>query len=144
MAEYKSKHGTVSRNNMELYMGFSDLRNLAAMVPEDKREGVKADYDRLEATVQGFTIAVKVRSRVPYTRIELEDDNAPFHFSIALNFNPQGEKTDFSIEVEAELNLMMKMMLGNKIQEGLDKAVDALVAVSEGRMPEGIDPSMFK
>ena len=90
MAEYKSKHGTVSRNNMELYMGFSDLRNLAAMVPEDKREGVKADYDRLEATVQGFTIAVKVRSRVPYTRIELEDDNAPFHFSIALNFNFPG------------------------------------------------------
>ena len=128
---------------MELYMGCSELRNRAAMVQEDKRDGVKADYDRLEATVQGFTIAVKVRSRVPYTRIELEDDNAPFHFSIALNFNPQGEKTDFSIEVEAELNFMMKMMLGNKIQEGLDKAVDALVAVSEGRMPEGIDPSMF-
>jgi hypothetical protein len=30
-----------------------------------------------------------------------------------------------------------------KWQEALDKMVDGLVAVSEGRMPEGVDPSMF-
>ena len=39
---------------------------------------------------------------------------------------------------------MMKMMLGSKIQEGLDKIVDGLVAVSEGRIPEGVDPEMLK
>ena len=39
---------------------------------------------------------------------------------------------------------MMKAMLGGKIKEGLDKIVDGLVAVSEGRAPEGVDPSMFK
>ena len=34
---------------------------------------------------------------------------------------------------------MMKMLLGNKIKEMLDRVVDGLVSVSEGRMPEGID-----
>ena len=34
-------------------------------------------------------------------------------------------------------------LLGGKIKEALDKVVDALVAMSEGRMPEGVDPSMF-
>ncbi len=53
------------------------------------------------------------------------------------------DKTDFSIELSADLNLMMKMMLGSKLQEGLDRMVDGLAAVSEGRMPEGIDPSMY-
>ena len=38
---------------------------------------------------------------------------------------------------------MMKMMLGSKLKDGLDKVVDGLVAVSEGRMPDGIDPSAF-
>ena len=31
-----------------------------------------------------------------------------------------------------------------QIKEALDKIVDALVAMSEGRMPEGMDPSMLK
>ena len=30
----------------------------------------------------------------------------------------------------------MKAMIGGKIQQGLDKIVDSLVMVSEGRMPE--------
>ena len=38
---------------------------------------------------------------------------------------------------------MMKALLGGKIKDALDKVVDALVALSEGRMPEGIDPSMY-
>ena len=38
---------------------------------------------------------------------------------------------------------MMKMMLGSKLQQALDQVVDSLVAASEGRMPEGFDPSQF-
>jgi hypothetical protein len=38
---------------------------------------------------------------------------------------------------------MMKTLLGSKLKDALDKVVDGLVAVSEGRMPEGIDPSMY-
>jgi hypothetical protein len=39
---------------------------------------------------------------------------------------------------------MMKTLLGSKLQEGLNKIVDGLVAMSEGRMPEGVDPSIFQ
>jgi hypothetical protein len=34
-------------------------------------------------------------------------------------------------------------LLGSKLKDALDKVVDSLVAVSEGRVPEGIDPSMY-
>ena len=33
---------------------------------------------------------------------------------------------------------MMKMLLGSKLQDALNKVVDGLQAVSEGRMPEGV------
>ena len=61
-------------------------------------------------------------------------------------FNPVSNdpyKTEFQIILEAELNFMMKTILGGKLKDGLDKMVDALVAMSEGRVPEGIDPSMM-
>ena len=144
-ASYSSKHGTVSRPQYELYMAFADLRNFAAMLPEDKRGAVEADYDTLVATVQNFRVGVKISARIPYSRIELVDWDAPFGFHVAFHFEPGSEsgKTDFWIDAEADLNLMMKMMLGSKIKDGLDKIVDGLVAVSEGRMPEGFDPSQF-
>ena len=144
-AQYKSKHGTVSRQPFELYMSFVDMRNFANMLPEDKRQGVKADFDTISVTVQGFNIGVKVVERVPYSRIEFADDGAPFQFNVTLHFDatPHPGQTDFYIEVGAELNLMMKMMLGSKIQGALDKMVDSLVDVSEGRMPKDFDPSQF-
>ena len=144
--EIKSKRGVVSKAPYELYMMFVDMRNFLNFLPEDKKEGVTADYDSIHAEVQGFNIGLKVKERVPYSRIVFQDDGAPFTFELALFFDPATDpyKTDFQIILDAELNFMMKTLLGGKLKEALDKVVDALVAISEGRMPEGVDPSMFK
>ncbi len=144
--EIKSKRAVVSKAPYELYMLFVDMRNFVQMLPEDKKEGVEADYDSLHASVQGFNIGVKVNDRVPYSKVVYEDDGAPFKFTMALHFDPATDpyKTDFQIVLNADLNFMMKTLLGSKLQEGLDKIVNGLVAMSEGRMPEGVDPSMFR
>jgi len=146
MTTIESKHGTVSRQPHELYMGMVDLQNFQRMLPEDKRGMIEASYDTLTATVQGFNIGVKVHNRVPYSLIELVDFGAPFAFHIELHFDPapiDPYKTDFWIKAEADLNLMMKMMLSGKIKEGLDKVVDGLVDASNGKMPEGLDPNAW-
>ena len=134
--EIKSKRGIVSKAPYELYMAFVDMRNLVQFLPEDKKEGVTAE-------VQGFNIGVKVTDRTPYSKIEYADDGAPFHFTLKMHFDPASDpyKTDFQIILDADLNFMMKTILGSKLKEGLDKVVDGLVAMSEGRMPEGFDPS---
>ena len=140
--EIISKHGIVSRSPFELYMAFVDMRNFLQMLPEDKRQDVVADYDTITATVQGFKIGLMVKERVPYSRIEFIDCGAPFSFGGSLHFDAyssEPSKTDFHIEFRADLNLMMKMMLSGKIRETLDKVVDGLVSLSEGRMPEGLD-----
>lgn len=143
--EIKSKHAVVSKAPYMLYMAFVDMRNFMQFLPEDKKEGVTADYDTLNAVVQGFNIGVRISERVPYSRIDFSDNGAPFSFTVSMHFDSAGapDKTEFYIELTADLNLMMKMMLGSKLQEALDRMVDGLVAVSEGRMPEGVDPSMY-
>ena len=145
MADFKSKRAVVSRAPYELYMVFVDMHNFVQFLPEDKKAGVNADYDSIQAEVQGFNIGVRVKDRTPYSKIEYMDDGAPFKFRIILHFDAASDpyKTDFQIEVEAELNFMMKTFLGGKIKDALDKVVDSLVAMSEGRMPEGVDPSMY-
>ena len=139
--DIKSKRAVVSRAPYELYMAFVDMRNFIQYLPEDKKNDVQADYDSLKATVQGFSIGVKVTDRTPYSKIEFADDGAPFKFTMVMHFDPASGpyKTDFQIELNADLNFMMKALLGSKMQEALDKVVDSLVAVSEGRKPEGMD-----
>ena len=144
--EIKSKRAIVSKAPYELYMAFVDMRNFVQFIPEDKKGDVAADFDSIHATVQGFNVGVKVVQRTPYSRIEFADDGAPFQFRLAMHFNAASAdpyKTDFQIVLEAELNFMMKTLLGGKLKDALDKVVDGLVAMSEGRMPEGIDPSMY-
>lgn len=145
MADFKSKRAVVSKAPYELYMVFVDMRNFVQLLPEDKKAGVNADYDSIQAEVQGFNIGIRVKDRTPYSKIEYMDDGAPFKFRIVLHFDAASDpyKTDFQIEVDAELNFMMKTFLGGKIKDALDKVVDSLVAMSEGRMPEGVDPSMY-
>ena len=143
--EIKSRHAIVSRQPYELYMGFTDMRNFGQFRPEDKKKGIEADYDSIKGTVQGFNVGVRVSERVPYSRIDFQDDGAPFRFSVSMFFDPAPEagKTDFHIEFSADLNFMMKMLLGSKLQDALDKMVTALADASEGRMPEGFDPSQY-
>ena len=40
-------------------------------------------------------------------------------------------------------SIMMKMMLSGKVKEALDKVVDGIVDASNGKMPEGFDPSQW-
>ena len=51
MVEIKSKKAVVSKAPYELYMLFVDMRNFVQFLPEDKKEGVEADYDWIHAQI---------------------------------------------------------------------------------------------
>ena len=138
-AHYTSKHGQVAKLPEELFMAFTDLRNFARMVPAGKVQAdIQADFDTLSVTVQGFKIGVRVDEREPYRLIRLGSTDSPVEFVGVLHFEPSAlpGRTDFWIDLDANLNFMMKMMLGDKVQQAMDKMVDGLVDASEGRMPQ--------
>ena len=138
-AHYTSKHGQVAKRPEEMYMVFTDLRNFEQMLPRDKVQAeIEADFDHLTATVQGFRIGVRVDDRQPYRLIRIGSSESPVEFVAVLHFEPSALPgyTDFWIDLDANLNFMMKTMLGGKLQQALDKMVDGLVDASEGRMPQ--------
>lgn len=137
-AHYASKHGQVAKRPEELYMAFTDLRNFAQMVPSGQLQAdIDADFDHLSVVVQGFRISVRVDEREPYRLIRLSSAESPVEFVGVLHFEPGviPGHTDFWIDLDANLNFMMKTMLGGKLQQAIDKMVDGLVDASEGRMP---------
>lgn len=120
-------------------MAFTDLRNFAQMVPQGQVQAdIQADYDTLTVTIQGFRIGVRVDDRQPYRLIRLGSAESPVEFVGVLHFEPSEVpgRTDFWIDLDANLNFMMKTMLGGKIQQAIDQVVDGLVDASEGRMPQ--------
>ena len=141
-AHYTSKHGQVAKRPEELYMAFTDLRNFAQMVPQSQVQAeIQADFDTLSVVVQGFRIGVRVDDREPYRLIRLGSTESPVEFVAVLHFEVSAipGRTDFWIDLDANLNFMMKTMLGGKLQQMIDKMVDGLVDASEGRMPQTPD-----
>ena len=138
MTHYSSKHGIVRRNPAELYMAFTDMSALTRFLPEDKKGDVSADYDSISVKVQGMNMGGRVVDRQPYSKISLKGEGVPFECSASLHFDPSADGTDFHVEVDADLNFMLKMMLGSKLQEALDRIVDGLVDASNGKIPEDI------
>ena len=116
-AHYASKHGLVSKRPEELYMIFCDMRNFSRLAPSGVQAEVTADYDCLSIVIQGFRISVRIDERMPYSLIRMSSAESPVEFVGALHFDPSAEpgKTDFSIVLDANLNFMMKSMLGSKI-----------------------------
>lgn len=120
-------------------MAFTDLRNFAQMVPAGQfKAEIEADYDTLSVVVQGFRVSVRVDEREPYRLIRIGSAESPVEFVGVLHFEPSAVpgRTDFWIDLDANLNFVMKTMLGGKVQAMLDKMVDSLVDVSEGRTPQ--------
>ncbi len=120
-----------------LFPLFSDLRNFVNNLPEDKKKEITATQDSILGKVQGFELGVEVEERMPFSYIKLKEYGmSPFHFNIWLNFTPEESGSRFNIVLEAELNMMIKMMIGNKLQEAVDKITEQLEMVLNGNIPQ--------
>ena len=120
---------------------FSDLRNFAANLPEDKKKDIVFDQDSIVGKVQGFELGVKIDERHPFSYIRLiEAGSTPIRFNIWLNFKPSDTGgTHFQIVAEIEMNMMIKMMVGNKLQDAVNQITDQLESVMNGKIPEGYE-----
>ena len=73
----------------------------------------------------GLRIAEKVENK--HVKIVGDGGNVPIDFSFWIQLKEVAERdTRIRMVLHAELNMMMRMMIGSKIQTGLDQAVEGL------------------
>lgn len=125
---------------MGIYGAFADLRNFSRALPADLKDKVQVDADSISGETHGIKLGVMVDERIPFSLISLKsNDQSPFPFKVSFHMEPVGfDSTLFHIEFSAELNMMMKMMIGSKLQEMVDKLSDQL----EKAIQTGVTPDM--
>lgn len=145
VTEVKGKEVLLKQTPFLLFNAFTDLRNFAASLPPEMKDKVEATADTIVAEVQGFRLGVRITERQPYSLIRLcEEGQSPFPFQVSFHFEPVGlDSTLFHIELRAELNVMMKMMLGSKLQEAVDRLTEQIEQAAAGQMPVEVNPQPF-
>lgn len=146
ITQVKGKVVTVEQPSYVLYTAFSDMRNFVAALPPDKKETVVATEDTIEGEVQGFKMGLKIAHKTPFSSIMFQNyGNTPFEFAITVFFDAiDSYKTEFHLELNADLPMMVKMMLGSKLQQGVDQITEQLGMALSGKIdPSKIDPEAF-
>ena len=143
--DIKGKTIVINKPSYALYSAFSDLRNFTANLPAEYRDRLEAGQDSLLFKVQNLSFGARIHNRVPFSRIDLEQfGQAPFPFLLSLFMEPADDRTTwFHIELKAELNMMMKMMLGKKLQEGVDAVTEQIARAASGETPADLSHVSF-
>lgn len=128
MQKYESKQHQILLPTEQIYTLISRFDNLTPAVG-DKVEEWQADEDRCSFKAKGFTVKLRIDERVSPKHIKIVGDEGgvPIDFGFWIQLHSAGPyDTRFRLVLHAELNMMMKMMIGGKLQEGLDQAAEAI------------------
>ncbi|MEE1102781.1 MAG: SRPBCC domain-containing protein [Alistipes sp.] len=129
MEKYESKQQQIFKPAARIFPFISRFDMLTPAL-QDKVEEWSATEDTCSFKVKGFTVALRIVERVENKHIKISGDEGagvPVDFSFWIQLHEVSESdTRIRMVLHAELNMMMRMMIGSKIQGGLDKAVEDL------------------
>ena len=138
LEKYVSKQQQVRKSAARIHPFISRFDMLTPAL-QDKDEEWRADEDSCSFKVKGFNVALRIVERVENKYIKISGDDTagsvPIDFSFWIQLHEVSDNdTRMRLVLHAELNMMMRMMIGGKIQGGLDKAVEGL-AMAFNQMP---------
>ena len=132
MSKYTSKVGKINKQDQFIYEFFSDFRNLESVIPKDKISDFEATQDTCKFKIDGIGQAgLKTIEKEPYKLIKISSDGkSPFSFDFWIqlkSIEDESNNTAVRLTIDAQLNPMMKMMVGKHLQKGIDSLVDHMV-----------------
>lgn len=126
MAEYISKQVKINRDDSVVYGSLCSFDNFTPML-KDKVEEWTATEDTCSFKAKGFTVKLMIIEKTPYSSIKIVGVDLPFETDFWIQIKKvDAYDTRLRLVVRAELNKMMKMMLGKKLQVGLDQMAEQL------------------
>ena len=137
MQEYISQQQRILRPARMIYDLVSRFDNLTPALA-DRVEEWRADEDTCSFKAKGFTVKLRIAEReAPKTvKIVGDDGGVPMDFSFWLQLKEVApDDTRMRLVLHVDLNMMMRMMIGSKIQGAIDQVAEA-VAKSLNAAPQ--------
>ena len=128
MQEYISKQQQVLRPAEQIYAVISRFDNLTPALA-DKVEEWQATEDSCSFKAKGFTVRLRMEERIEPRHVKIvgDDGGIPMDFAFWIQLHKVSDTdTRMRLVLRIDLNMMMKMMIGNKLQGALDQIAEGI------------------
>ncbi len=128
MQEYISQQQQIHLPVQMVYTAISRFDNLTPAVA-DKVEEWEASEDRCSFKAKGFTVKLKMEEREQDRHIKIVGDEGgvPVDFTFWIQLHSVSESdTRLRLVLHAELNMMMKMMIGGKLKDAINQMAEGI------------------
>ena len=141
MSKYTSKIGKINKSDKLIYNFLTDFKNLESVIPADKVKDFEATEETCKFKIDGVGQAgLKIIEKEPHKLIKITSDGkSPFSFFFWIQLKPIDDsenETAIRLTIDANLNPMMKMMVGKHLQKGIDAMVDQIVIFFNEKIKE--------
>ena len=127
MEKYESKQVRINRSAETVYGLASNFNNFTSVL-EDKVEDWHATEDTCSFKVKGFNLSLQIAEKEEPTMIKVTGgDNSPLPFTFWMQLKEMApDDTRMKLTLHAELPMMVKMMVGSKLREGIDQMAERI------------------
>ena len=120
MATFKSPEVIVNRRAEDFFNKIGDLNNLKDIMPSSIK-----DFESTETTcsfkMKGMPgLNLELSEKTPFSKISLTAKGSQVPFSLDCFITDKGDQCQARLEINAELNMMMKMMVEKPLTQFLD------------------------
>jgi carbon monoxide dehydrogenase subunit G len=129
MTNFESKV-TINKPVADVYRFLADLNNHQQLMPENIYNW-SSTADEARFTIQNMAkLALKVNNRVENKEIQIiPAEEAPFALELKWTLTDNGSSTTATYQIEADLNMMMKMLVSGPLQKLADSETSRLAEV---------------
>jgi len=118
--------------NLSKYINEGLLEKMAEQVPQIKISNFESDADSCRFEISGFGPAeIRIIEREPFRNIKISSAGSlpvSIVFWIQL-MSVSAYETKLRLTLDAEMSMMIKMLVGKKLEDGIDKMADMLAAL---------------
>ena len=141
ISKYVSDTKYVAHNEQVVYNYLSSFENLAGwlnsgliekitqQVPQIRITDFSSDRDSCRFNITGLGLAeIRIVNREPFKTIKIESSGGlPLSFTFWIQLLPANlTETKLRLTLHAEMSMMIKMMAGSKLEEGVNQLADTL------------------
>lgn len=128
MQEYISKQHQILRPAEQIYAVISRFDNLTPALA-DRVEEWQATEERCSFKAKGFTVKLRMEERITPKHVKIVGDEGgvPMDFAFWIQLHKVSDTdTRLRVVLHIDLNMMMRMMIGSKLQGAVDQIAEGI------------------
>lgn len=129
---FEGKEVEIKSPSYAVFASFSDLTLMKDRIPDEYRDKVTVTPDTVEGDYNGMHLGLKVAERIPNSRIVMKPmEGFPLDFALIFKIEDKDSyASKIKVCVEAQMNFIVKAMMGKKIQSLLDQMTEKIASQS--------------